>query len=393
VKAFRIREWVKSGLVVVPGAITLAALLIAFVARHIDDSVLDNTSFPRLVRGDAASARQLLATIASAAVTLTALVFSITMLVLQLASSQYSPRVLRTFLSDRNGQVTLGVFVGTFVYALAVLRGVDSSGTYDAGLAVNLAVVFAIVAVATFVQYVNHIAHTIRVTSILTRIADDTRAAIAERLPVMYVDGSPPAPPVEPRTELVLTPRAGVVQAVNERALVRAASRADCEVEILVCPGTFVPRGAAIAAVHGGSLRDQAVLDHVAVGRDRTTEQDVAYGLRQLVDIALRALSPSTNDPTTATQALDQLHDLLRDLSHRAIDEHVHRDDGGIPRLRVPEREWQELLDVTLDEIVHHGGTQPQVMRRLRDLLDDLERVAPPARRAGIAAKRATLTG
>ncbi len=155
--------------------------------------------------------------------------------------------------------------------------------------------------------------------------------------------------------------------------------------------GAYVPEGAPLVEVHGDAQRLDAerVLAAVRIGRDRTLEQDVAFGFRQLVDIADRALSPGVNDPTTAVQALDELHDLLRRLATRPLRSGRYADEGGLTRLVTPPERFGDYLALALDEVEQYGADSLQVQQRVRRLLTDVEAAALPEHRAALAARRA----
>lgn len=385
VSALRERE--QGSLLTVPALFVVGSLVLSVVTVVADE--LLSTLLPEaiLFRGDSDSARSILSSIASSAITLTGLVFSVTMLVLQLTGAQYSPRSMGALLTDRNSKYTLGVFVGTFTYSLAVLRTIDPDGAeFDRGISVAVAVLFALVTVAFFIQYVNHVARQIRPASIIGRVAEAAEAAIDAHLP----DEAPPVAPMLPTGEpqrVVPAPRAGVVKGIEVDAIVRWATKEDVVVQVVPAVGEFVPEGGPLALVWGSTDDGEALMGHVALGEERSLKGDPSYGIRQLVDIAERALSPGTNDPTTAVQAVDHLHNLLRRLVARELPRGVHVDDEGRVRVIVATPDWQELLDLAVDEVAHYGEDSLQVRQRLGVMLRDLLSVAPPARASSIVAK------
>ena len=371
----------------------LAALVLAQVTSSVGDQLAQLPGADLLFQGGYESARSILSSIASAAITLTALVFSITMLVLQLAASQYTPRLLRSFLKDRNSQFTLGVFAGTFTFALAALRTIRAEED-SPGFAVSVAVLLALVTVFVFIQYIDHIAKRIQISSIMHSIAKETRAA----LDAWPADDAYPVAAVHamaPEGELVVCPAPGVITHVNVPALVRDAAEADAQVEVLLPIGEFVPSGAAIVRVRrlGGNDEELHPMKRVTIGPDRTMDNDPAFGLRQLIDIVERALSPSTNDPTTAVQALDLVHDILRRIVQRPTPSGVFTDDRGQVRLQIPQRQWDDFLDLAVDEALLYGRGSLQVTARLRRMLEDLLPIAPEERTESISAKLRAVEG
>jgi uncharacterized membrane protein len=394
----RLRQRLRARLWFWPGIAAIGAFVAARLLAGVDRMVGWERDTWYLFGGSAESARTLLSTVSSSMMTFTGLVFSITILVLQLASAQFSPRVLRTFLEDRNSQLAMAAFVGTFVYALALLPVVRGGGQEAApfvpGLALFVAFALVLFSVGVFVHYIDHMAHSIRAVSLVKRVSADTRVAIA----TMYPDELPgdPEPEVAAPTghaeTLALAGRAGVLAAVDENALMAAACAADGIVALIPSPGDFVPRGAPLARIWGGDEQlAAAVRAAVAIEDERTSYQDPSFGFRQLVDIAERALSPGVNDPSTAVQVLDELHDLLRWLATRRFPSPYGCDPQGRLRVILPRPDWDAYVDLALDEIMQYGAASLQVVARVRTLLADVRSVASPARRVALDRHRARL--
>lgn len=333
------------------------------------------------------SARSILDAIASSMLTLTALVFSITVIVLQLASSQFSPRVLRTFLKDRQNQITLGVFTGTFIYALVALRSVrGSDGLVDLfvpGVTITIAFVLVVLSVGLFVAYIQHITQSIRVATIIDRISAETDEEI-DRRPRGRPEVTVPRPPPSDQPVPVAAPRRGTVLAVDYAELAARAAAAGTWIEVAVRVGDFAPEGAVIALVHGEEPGPDEVAEAFIQGVERSIEGDVTFGLRQLVDIASRALSPGINDPSTAVQCLDQLHHLLRRMATEPPVIGQEHDDHGAVRVVYPAATWEEMLALALDEIRNVGAGSLQIQHRVEVLLRDLLLVVPPDRRGAV---------
>lgn len=386
IRTLRWRERLRAGFWVVPAVFVLGALALSTVTIWLDEHWIDEV--PGGFSGGPDNARDVLSTISSSMITFTALVFSITIVVLQLTSSQFSPRVLRTFLRDRSTQVSLGVFVATFTYSLLVLRAVRSDeDAFVPSLSVALAFAFVLVSLAVFVHYIHHIARAIQVSSIIASVAAETRATIDR----MHPDGAAhigAARPDRPPTRTIASPHEpGVVLGYDDDGLIALARQARCALVLIPAVGDFVPEGAPLFHVHGdadGRLDDGAVAACVALGRERTMNQDVAFGFRQLVDIAERALSPAINDPTTAVQCLDHLHDFLRRLVVREFPTGCYLDPDGELRLAVPAARWDDYVSLAFDEVRQYGHSSVQVARRLRATVDDLLTIAPLERRRAL---------
>ncbi|MEN8707789.1 MAG: DUF2254 domain-containing protein [Nocardioides marinisabuli] len=381
---------------VVPALWSLGAIALGLVVPRLDSTGLSDL-LPFLFPGDVEGARSVLSSIAGAMISVTGLVFSNTMVVLQLASSQFSPRVLQTFLQDRVTQHTLGVFTATFVYALTVLRSLADAGDSPVPqLAVTLAFALVVAAVAMFLMFINHITASVGISNILHRSAAETRGLLERgrgartRMP----DGPPDLPDLG-HQQVVLARSSGYLDAVDVDQVAAAAQRHDVRVELLHPLGTFLVESRPLAMVHGGRGTDvdwtRVLGRHLDLARERSLQQDISFGLRRLVDIAERALSPGINDPTTAVQVVDQLHDLLHRIAAESDPYPVHLDGDGTARLVTREVTFAELLDLAVDEIAHWGADSLQIPRRLRAMLDDLLVDARPEHREALQRKQSQL--
>ena len=358
----------------------------SFATIAVDRSV--GTVVPRSLSGDPDAALAILTTVAMSMVTLTGLVLTITMVVVQLAMGQFTPRVIRTILRDRPSQFAIGVFVATFAHAMLVMREVaapsrsDPNG-YVPGIAIVVAFVLILISIMVLVSYVHHIGQSLRVASLIDSVGDDTRELLFKLYPDFGAgEESVTDPPVDTLQQVVPAPSPGVLYKIDERELVEAAESADVTIVVRPRIGDFVPQGAPIFNVHGGTVADgRQLLSAVALGRERTLHQDLAYGLQMLVDVAVRSLSKSMGDPTTAVQALDRLHDCLRQLVQRRFPSGRHLDSTGRLRLVVPRITWQRYVDIAMDELRYYAVSSIQVTRRLVVMLEDLAAVAPTERR------------
>lgn len=385
----------------VPTLCVAVAVGLSRAAGTVDAHLSQNEQAWYLFRGGPEGARSVLSAVASSMMTFSGLVFSVTILVLQQASNQFSPRVLRTFLRDRQSQLSLGIFMGTFVYALLGLRSVrgatDAVPAHVPSLSVWLAVVLVLLCVGTFIFYIHHVAQSIRAIVILTRIRDETRHTLRRMYPEGIGSDTEEArlvKPPEPPSLLIPSPgTSGVLEAVDEEQLFACACKAGVTLALVPLVGDFIPHGGPLFEVWGDASRLQvkALLGSVSIGPERTLQQDTAFGFRQLVDIAEKALSPGINDPTTAVQAIDQLHDLLRHMIHQRFPSPSRLDDDGTPRLLCPRPDWSSYVRLAVDEIREYGEGSLQVARRLRFLLEDLLRTAPPFRREELERQLALL--
>lgn len=375
------RNYLRSSLWFIPTICVIFAFALAEVAIRIDRGLDRDGADWFLFSGDLESARSVVSTIAQSMLTFTGLVFTVTMLVLQLASNQLSPRVMRTFLRDRGNQVVLGVFIATYLYALLILRriseGADSEPFVPA-LSVWLALLSVVVSIGLFIYYIHHMTQAIRPISVMASVARETLDTIDRLYPGGIAE---PAAASEqdrllkgtPVSAIVLSPGpSGVLTGIDKGLILKSVSESNT-VELLANVGDFVRAGAPLFRVRGTWDGDgaQGLQEAVNFSAERTMEQDASFGLRQLVDIAIRALSPGINDPTTAVQAIDQIHQILARLITRGIPSPFRATEGE--RLAVlPRPSWADYVALACDEIRRSGEGQIQVQRRLRVMLLDL---------------------
>ena len=390
-----LRERMRTGLWFIPAVAIAAAVVASWAMYQLDIELGGDRPHVLAFEGDADRANAILGTIAGSTLTFTGIVFSITAVALQLGSSQFSPRALRTFLRDRGTQWALGVLVATFTYALLTLLRVDTHAARNElavpGLSVSLALALVLASLVTFVLFVNHLTQSIRAVSIIERIAGETRDAVRDAIP----DGPPgpePPPPDGPPDQVVTWDRGpAVLIGYDEDDLVELARQSGAQLRLVHRIGDYLPSGVPAVEVWGGPVDPRQVLRLLGGGIERTMTQDPMFGFRQLVDIAEKALSPALNDPTTAVQSIDRLHDLLRRIGTRPQPTGAHADADGEMRLVVPVPDWEDFVTLACDEIRHFGAASLQAVRRLRAMLTDLATVVPPERRAVLDRQHALL--
>lgn len=340
-----------------------------------------------LFQGTSDDARSLLIGIASTMVTVIAVVLGLTVVALQLASTQFSPRLLRNFLRDIPNQVTLSAFVATFAYSTAGLYTVGIAGgqrTQDyPRLAVSGALLLLFVSMVMLVFFAHHLAHSIQVDQVMKGVEKATIKVIERS----FVPGDPgirmPNPP--PGATALLVPRSGYVQAFHVEAFVGALASRGLTARMVPMVGRHVVAGSPLAWVWGstgegerplapdaGAELRQALAQSVRIGFERTLEQDVAFGIRQLADVASKALSPAINDPYTANQAVDHLGSILAALSLRQHGPQAVADAQGTVRLHVPARDFAYLVDLALGQVRRYGASEPRVVRALLRVCRDL---------------------
>ncbi len=368
------------GLWFVPLACVLAGVGLSLSTIAIDKA-FDYKLVPLWISGHPDAAMEILGTVAVSMVSLAALVLTITMVVVQLAMGQFSPRIVQRILEDKPSQLAIGIFVGTFAHAMLALREVQTEGVGTVpGLAVVVAFVMVIISIMVLVWYVHHIGRSLRVSALIELVGADTR----ELLDALYTDHG-----VSPHFQqpTICARRSGVITQIDHKALVRIAESGDCVLTLLPALGEFVPAGTPLFQTSGQAERvdAKAAIRAIQLGLERTLDQDMAYGLRMLVDIAERSLSDGPFlDPTTAIQAIDRLHDCLRQLARRPFPDGRHRDENGKVRLVTQSMTWDDYVHLAFDEIRMAGAGSPQVARRLRAALDDLLTIAPHERKRSL---------
>jgi len=343
------------------------------------------------------AARQVLIAIAAAMITVTGVVFSITILALTLASQQFGPRILRNFIRDRGTQITLGAFVATFVYSVLALGSVSSGphGDFVPHLSITVALALTLASLGVLIYFINHVATSIQLTTVVSEIARDfettvgelfddaaalsvgagaTQSSVAEVLGRMDAEGTS-----------VAATTSGFLQAVGHARLVRIASGSGAVICLLNRPGHFLVEGRPLARVWPASAAPDvahALARAHVVGPHRTLTQDVGFAVDQLVEIALRALSPAVNDPFTALNCIDWLGDGLCKISSRPLPDGVYCDRSGSVRLIDPVISYERLVKGAFDKIRQAGRGMPAVyIRQLQNLEKVLQYVVTDAQR------------
>src|SRR2546429_2947819 len=308
-----------------------------------------------VISGSADAARQILTTIAAAIITVIGVVFSIILLTLTLASNQFGPRMLRNFIRDRGTQLTLGTFVATFVYAVLLLAsiGIGSHGEFVPHLGVTVTLGLMVADLAVLIYFIHHTAISIQLPQVIASIAADLAEAIKEQgsgNPEPHPKAGPTAAELVARAEeggaVLLAPVSGYVQFIRHQDLARLATEADAVINLEQRPGHFVGPGHRFATVwppEAAPLIRQALGRAHLVGPHRTLSQDVSFGIDQLVEIALRALSAAVNDTFTALTCIDWLGENLCKIVVQWHPARVHRDDRGFIRVIAPEPSYDRL--------------------------------------------------
>jgi len=382
-------------------AIAIAAgLILPRLERHFDWQ--DGISY------DVGAAESTLGAIAGGMITLTGFVLTAVTLIVQTVQSQ-SPRLLRVLDRTDTTPLLFGTFTATFTFALVALSQVRPDSVPN--LSVTLALLLVLVSAGLFLRLLVTFRTTLTVGGLAKRIGNRLREQIDVQYPARFDPAGhaaaaavprsdhPASPPADPAPTTAPAPSwliryagpSGVFQEFDEPGVVRLAAEAGAEIRFVPAIGDFVATGARLAEGTGTAPDAARLASLVRMGDVRTLEQDPAYGIRMLVDIAIRALSPAVNDPSSAVQALDQLDDLLERLAGRSLGDGRLLDDSGRVLVRFPAPQWDAFLALALDEIILYGAGSIQVARRLSALLDDLLASAPACRRPPVSARAARL--
>jgi len=393
----------------VAGAMALAYGLVKLDMRIDHGWVKD---YPLLFGAGASGARGVLTAIAGSMMTVASLGFSLTLSTLGQVSSQYTSRVLRNFMSSRVNQVVLGSFVSIFVYCLLVLRTIrdGDEGGFIPPLAVTGGLILAVLSIGVLIYFIHHIASIMQASFIIGSVADETEAAIQRLFPQeLGTAASEPAQQAlfDKADELTWVPvpaaATGYVQTINEEGLLTLARRLGGVVRMAHGVGSFVAQGSVLASVARYDTAEPLALpdkllaelnDQFSIGRQRTTEQDAGFGVRQLVDIALKALSPGINDTSTAVMCIDYLGALVASLAARRFADPLRTDDGGPVRVITVQPSFTTFVNTAFDQVLTAGEGDTAVYLRLLAALDTAaSRTQVPARRAVLLAQATRVAG
>lgn len=366
----------------VPTLFLAGAILVAQAMLALDRSLPEDViaAIPGIGVGSIDSARLILSTLAGSLITMTALVFSLTIVTLTIASSQFGPRLIRGFMRDRGTQTSLGSFTGTFLYCVLVLYGAESPRSADRlpHLSVAMAINFGVVSIVMLVYFIHNVSTSIHVNEVLAAVSREFReqidrlfppgTGVAEPAPRMVETGALP----DDRRVTLRSPRGGYLRVVDEGRLVELARSAELKLELLVSPGDFVLAGMPIVDCRGKVALEADLAGRLesafAFGSQRTSVQDIDFNIDQFVEIALRALSPGVNDPRTAVACIHQLGQNLGILAARPFPERERRDDQGVLRLFRRRLGFSDLLDRAFVRIIAASGDDVAVLGAIDEI-------------------------
>lgn len=378
-------EVLTSGYWFVPATMMAGAAAMAFLLLFIDRAIIGTDARLGWVYGGGSDgAKTLLSTVASSIITIAGVVFSITIVALTQASSQFGPRLLRNFMRDTSNQVVLGTFTGTFLYCLLVLRTIhgkiQDGHEFIPQLSVTVAVLMAVASIAVLIYFIHHVSTSLQAPSIIAAVKADLESTIDR----MLKDARGSCEPVEAGSGVagrlsdddahaVHAEFEGYIQAIDYGQLIELAQKHDVLLRIEYQPGDYVIEHSVMARLWPAKRYDASMDGHIngafISGIHPTDEQDIGFSVRQLAEIAVRALSPGINDPYTAVNCIDALGAILCRLSHRGLPGTLRYDVAGNLRLIVGALRCQDMMEIAFNPIRSYGKDSVAVMVRLLEVM------------------------
>jgi uncharacterized membrane protein len=394
-RLFRLRIWLSSAMWVPVLAANVVAVALAIGLPILDEHIGDTDSLPIAL----SAVQAIFGALAGGMITFTGIVFSAVFVAAQIRTSSYSPRLAARLRRDPVVLAGLALPTATATYSLfalaAIGRQTNAVGRdFVPAATVIFGLVLALVTLGAFVALVQRAFENTQIGGILRSLMRRGYAVIDDVHPRdVPIDDAGSPPPMDDATELVHPGPPAVIAAVDRAALLRLADQTGGFVEVVPVVGEHIAAGNVVLRIGGGRAEpDPALARRVFVlARQRTVDQDPAFALRMLVDIAIRALSPAVNDPTTAVQALDRIEALLVELAPRHPGPSIVVDNGGASRAIVPAPRWGAYVELGLMEIRRYGDASPQVVRRLHALYDRLCEVVDEGEQGRVELERRLL--
>lgn len=367
-----------------PSLMAVGGIGLAMVALTLDqtDSIKTEALF-WLYQGGPDGARALLSAVAGSMITVAATAFSITIVALQLAAANFGPRLLRNFMRDQGNQMVLGTFIATFLYCLLVLRRIygEDYDPFVPHISVTIGIVLSFASISMLIYFIHHVSTIIQASHVIADVVNDLDKAIERLFPEKI--GESPSKETRKVTEIpqdfedqnrpVKSTKTGYIQTINDTLMLKTVGKRNLLLRLECRPGNFIAKGDTLALVYPGTEVNQELESRLneafLVGRERTEQQDIEFPLDQLVEIALRALSPGINDPFTAVRCIDRLSAGLSALAQRKFPSRYRYDEGGELRIMAEPFMFERLVNITFNQIRHYGKSDVLVMVRLLDAI------------------------
>jgi len=374
-------DFIRTSLWFLPLLMSVAGVLTAVALLTWGEGLIDSSGDWWLLHtGDADNARELMSALLTGMISMTALVVSITMVVLTLAAGQIGPRLIRSFMQDRVTQSVLGLFLADILFLLTVFQTINARSEQVPHLAVSVGTLLTAVCLLVLLLFVHRLARSIIYDHVIHNLAAELRTTVRDLMPDAPSDREPPPPPPPPDDRRwVAVGQSGYIQSVDIEALVATAQAAGAVLRLDARPGDFVlARGQHIAITPADAWNEDVcgkVRAALIVGSERTPTQDIEYGLRQMVEIATRALSPGLNDVFTAMAVIDNLSAALAEILPRGLEPVVIRDEAGVIRLIRTVSDHEAIIGGAFDQIRHAGRANPAILLRLTQAIGRLASV------------------
>jgi len=386
-KLLNIWESIRISFWFIPGLMGIGAIALAFLLVWVDQTEEIEKKYLSflLTNVGTESARAILSTIASSMITVAGTVFSITIVALTLASSQFGPRLLRTFMKDRRNQFVLGTFIATFIYCLLVLQSVHSfdDQTFVPRLSISFAALLTLLSASVLIYFIHHISISIQADQVIAAVYRDLEQNLKRLFPEELGKGANQNDGEDLLAEKEISnyslsckikaPNTGYLQAIEGERLIKLAESKDFFIRIHYRPRHYITKGSPLAEFHSNfELTEElkkSILECFIVGAQRSPEQDTEFAIHQLVEIALRGLSPSINDPYTAMVCVDRLGSALAYLADRAFPSKLRLSDGGKIRVEANAETFEGITNAAFNQIRQHGQLDVAVQIRLLETL------------------------
>jgi uncharacterized membrane protein len=384
-------ERIHGSLWFVPAVMALAAAALAVGAGRLDDAMADYGAIqPWLFKGDPEATRTLYSTVAGSMITVAGVSYSITMVAMSLASSQLGPQLLRNFRRDRGNQVVLGAFIATFLYCLLALwtgTAPDALDEYQPSVSASLVLLMATGSLFLLIYFIHHIALSIQADYVIDQVSRDLQDSLALAFPARAPPAAAPFDEDETECCIVASASSGYLQGIDEDGLVNIACKHEVRFVVLRRPGHFVMASGPLVKVLGQPSVAPELVKRVQrafiIGGRRTADQDPEQGIHQLVEVAVRALSPSLNDPFTAMTCVDRLSGVLGHIAGNSARSAIRCDARGAARVRLDRVDFDGVVSAAFDQIRQFSGQMPAVAIRLVEAFARIaEQTGDPRRRA-----------
>ncbi len=387
VQIFKTWDRIRSSFWFLPAVMAGGAMVLAFVTVALDKPATDwlTVTWGWTFNGGAEGASSLLGAIAGSMITIAGVVFSMTLVALSLASSQLGPRLLRNFMRDTSTQMVLGTFVATFLYCLLVLRTIRRAEeiAFVPHLSVTIGVLLAVVSVGVLIYFIHHVSVSIQANEIVAQVGTELIEGIERLFPESIGQGAQRLPTEPPDAGFLYTfgrearpigsAGDGYLQFVDEDGLMELAMQEDVVIRLERRPGHYVVATRPLVMVWPGNMITDQLVDHVnaafALGNQRMSDQDIEFAVNQLVEIAIRALSPSMNDPFTAMTCVDHLGSALCRLAQRDMPSPYRHDTQDQLRVITPVFTFPEVTDTAFNQIRQYGRSSAAVTIRLLETI------------------------